>query len=122
MSLQKHSAANKKAEAEAPPPIIERPFFSIDETSVKLDVSRPTIYAMIEKGQLKSSLIGRRRVITRANFEKYVNALSEQDAPLPSESPCNNKRGRPTKGPGASVKLTAKDLAEASKPTKKTKR
>lgn len=54
-----------------------RSFFSINEVSTRLGISKSLVYALINSGALKSSHIGSRHIVTAnqlARFEAAVDA------------------------------------------------
>jgi excisionase family DNA binding protein len=49
---------------------------SIVEAGAALGVSRPTIYVMIQRGQLRTVLIGRRRLIPVSELERILSGAA----------------------------------------------
>ncbi len=60
-----------------------------------LRISKPSLYALINEGKLKTFMVGQRRLTTPALLEQCVAALAGNEAPLPSQQP--NNRYRPAK-------------------------
>jgi len=50
----------------------ERDFYSVSEVSVRFNVSKKTIYRLLDRGLLKSSSALRHKRISRASVEKFV--------------------------------------------------
>jgi excisionase family DNA binding protein len=50
----------------------ERGFYSVSEVSVRFNVSKKTIYRLLDRGLLKSSSALRHKRISRASVEKFV--------------------------------------------------
>jgi excisionase family DNA binding protein len=55
---------------------------SLDEAGSLLNVSRSTLYRMIERGELESATVGqRRRVISSASITAYQQLVLTRGAP-----------------------------------------
>lgn len=46
--------------------------FNLDAAAARLSVSKGTLEALIASGQIKSFLVGRRRLVSRAALEAFV--------------------------------------------------
>lgn len=46
--------------------------YSVDEAAARLSVSKGTLENLIASGELKSFLVGRRRLVSRAALESFV--------------------------------------------------
>lgn len=55
----------------------EKLTLSIDETAKQLSVSRRMVYLLINRGALPSIRVGRRRLVTRAALDEYLDSLSD---------------------------------------------
>lgn len=47
--------------------------YSIVEFAAALGISRPTVYSMIHEGQIRTVLIGRRRLIPASEIERVLS-------------------------------------------------
>jgi excisionase family DNA binding protein len=54
-------------------PAPERLALSIAETAIALGLSRPSVYRMIERGELKSVQAGARQLITAASLSDFLS-------------------------------------------------
>jgi excisionase family DNA binding protein len=58
-----------------------RQIWTLPEASEFLRISRSHLYLLIQRNELRSIAIGRRRLITRAALEEFVQRLeAQQDA------------------------------------------
>lgn len=78
-----------------PSPPLPRLTLDMRDACTALNVSKPSLYALINEGRLKTFLVGKRRLTTPALLEQCVAALAANDAPLPSAQ--SNNRHRPKK-------------------------
>jgi excisionase family DNA binding protein len=62
------------------------PWLALEEAAAYLRVSERTIERLIAKGRLRSSTIGRRRLVRRDDLDKYAGA-GEETAPTGSTPP-----------------------------------
>jgi excisionase family DNA binding protein len=46
--------------------------FSIDEGCAALGITRPTIYKLIHRGELRTKMVGTRRLIPAAELERLL--------------------------------------------------
>lgn len=51
---------------------------SVNETAELLGIHRATVYDLLAQGQLRSTTLGRRRLIPRAAVEAFVEAFDER--------------------------------------------
>lgn len=56
----------------APVTALSEELLDIAEAARRLNLSRTTLYALIGRGELKSRVIGRRRMIPRTSIESFV--------------------------------------------------
>lgn len=59
-------------------PPVERAAYSIEEWAERYGLSRSTVYNLIASGKLKTSKIGRRRIITVQQDQEFLNRLNTQ--------------------------------------------
>lgn len=59
---------------------------SMDDTAAALHVSKPIVYSLIERGVLRTFLIGKRRLTTPEWIGEAVSALAAEQAPSPAEA------------------------------------
>jgi excisionase family DNA binding protein len=50
----------------------EKAAFSVDASCSYLDISRPTLYRLMDLGEIRNFHIGRRRLILREDLEKFL--------------------------------------------------
>jgi excisionase family DNA binding protein len=53
--------------------------FSIEDSCAYIDVSRPTLYRLLDQGVLPSLHIGRRRLILRRDLDKFLQERLEAE-------------------------------------------
>lgn len=84
-------------------------FFTVAEVAAILALSRPTVYRMVDKGELPGVKFGGAVRISRAALDGYISrqlalATAEDDAPPPRATdgkqtrPVQGKRGRRARG------------------------
>ena len=64
---------------------------SMDETAQALNVSKPVIYQLVERGVLRTFVIGKRRLATPEAIGTAIRALEETAAPMPAATPHNRR-------------------------------
>jgi excisionase family DNA binding protein len=64
---------------------------SMDEAAAALDVSKPIAYALVERGVLRTFVVGRRRLTTPRALAEAVETLEASAAPMPDETPHNRR-------------------------------
>lgn len=86
--------ARKQIPAEVAKPARHIPVFalSMDEAGLALGVSRPITYALIERGVLRTFVVGKRRLTTPAALAEAVATLEAEAPPMPSQTPSNRNR------------------------------
>ncbi len=57
---------------------MSKSLFSVKEIEETLGVSHATLYSLINSGQLESSKLGRRRVVTQKQLAAFVSLLEGQ--------------------------------------------
>lgn len=56
----------------------ERLAYSVDEAAALTGLSRDVLYEEMRRGNLASRKVGRRRVITRVQLEKFLNPTEQE--------------------------------------------
>lgn len=71
----------------------EVPIFalSMDDIATSMGVSKPITYGLVERGMLRTFVIGKRRLATPRAVAECVEALEAAGAPLPNETPHNRR-------------------------------
>ena len=60
--------------------VTEKAAFSLDASCVYLDISRPTLYRLMDSGEIRNFHIGRRRMVLREDLDQFLRArLAESD-------------------------------------------
>lgn len=58
--------------------VVEKAAFSIDESCNYIGTSRPTMYKLMDKGEIRSFHVGRRRMILKYDLDLFLQGrLSE---------------------------------------------
>lgn len=65
---------------------------SMDEAGLSLGVSKPITYGLVERGVLRTFVVGKRRLTTPAALAEAVAKLEAEAPPMPSETPNNRNR------------------------------
>lgn len=65
---------------------------SMDEAGLSLGVSKPITYGLIERGVLRTFVVGKRRLTTPAALAEAVAKLEAESPPMPSATPNNRSR------------------------------
>lgn len=63
--------------AKAPQPSV----LSINDVVAAADICRDTVYALIRRRQLRAKKLGRRTVVLRTDFDKFLTELPEIELP-----------------------------------------
>ena len=81
----------KAEQPKSPRPARQVPIFalSMDETAAALGVSKPIAYALVERGVLRTFVIGKRRLATPRALAAAVEALEAEQAPMPADTRSN---------------------------------
>ena len=59
----------------------EKAAFSLDASCAYLDVSKPTLYRLMDSGEIRNFHIGRRRMILREHLDRFLqDRLAESDS------------------------------------------
>ena len=53
---------------------MEKAAFSIDASCEYLDISRPTLYRLMDSGEIRNFHIGRRRMVLREDLDQFLRA------------------------------------------------
>lgn len=69
------SARKPAAAAQEPAPNLRA--FTVPQVARRIGVSERTVWSLIERGELRSRLIGRRRVVLPSDLADYLAALPD---------------------------------------------
>ena len=61
-----------------PMPEIPKILLSVKDVEAATGLSHSTVYVLINSGQLPSAKIGKRRVVTQAQLDRFVASLEDQ--------------------------------------------
>ena len=64
---------------------------SMDETAQALNVSKPVIYQLVERGVLRTFVVGKRRLATPEAIGAAIRSLEADAAPMPATTPHNRR-------------------------------
>jgi excisionase family DNA binding protein len=59
---------------------VPRYAYSLDETARAINLSRSSLYELIDSGELKTVKLGRRRLVPRAELERILSPALELEA------------------------------------------
>ena len=50
---------------------------NVEQLTVRLNVSTPTVYKLLKSGELRCVKIGGRKLVTEAELERFINERAE---------------------------------------------
>ncbi|MDV7137174.1 helix-turn-helix domain-containing protein [Williamsia muralis] len=62
---------------------------TVEETAELLHISRAHVFTLVNRGELTSVKVGRRRLISERAITEYVDRLETAHAPLPKHTRAN---------------------------------
>jgi hypothetical protein len=75
---------------------VPRVALDMDEVGQSFGISTPKVYGLVEAGDLRTFLLGRRRLATIDAVRDCARTLEQREGPLPSASGLNNQRDSAT--------------------------